>query len=30
MKFNLQSEFKPTGDQPKAIDQLVNNIKSCC
>ncbi|EKD23139.1 MAG: hypothetical protein ACD_83C00036G0002, partial [uncultured bacterium] len=28
MKFNLQSEFKPTGDQPKAIDQLVNNIKS--
>jgi len=26
MKFKIQSEFKPTGDQPKAIDQLVKGI----
>lgn len=26
MKFNLQSEFKPTGDQPKAIKSLVEGI----
>ncbi len=26
MKFNLQSQFKPTGDQPKAIEQLTNGI----
>ena len=27
-KFILKSEFKPTGDQPKAIDELVNGFKS--
>ena len=26
MKFNIQSEFKPTGDQPGAIKQLVDGI----
>ncbi|WP_167597382.1 excinuclease ABC subunit UvrB [Leeuwenhoekiella sp. ZYFB001] len=26
MKFNIQSEFKPTGDQPSAIEQLVEGI----
>lgn len=26
MKFNLSSEFKPTGDQPKAIQELVEGI----
>lgn len=26
MKFKVQSEFKPTGDQPQAIKQLVNGI----
>ncbi len=26
MKFKLQSEFKPTGDQPKAIKELVSGI----
>jgi excinuclease ABC subunit B len=26
MKFTLQSEFKPTGDQPEAIESLINNI----
>ncbi len=25
--FKLQSSFKPTGDQPEAIDQLVHNIR---
>ena len=24
--FNLVSEYKPTGDQPRAIDYLVNGI----
>jgi excinuclease ABC subunit B len=28
LKFNLQSDYKPTGDQPKAIEQLVKAIKS--
>lgn len=28
MQFKLQAEFKPTGDQPKAIDQLVKNLKN--
>ena len=28
MKFNVVSEFKPTGDQPNAIKQLVNGIKT--
>jgi excinuclease ABC subunit B len=27
MKFKLVSEFKPTGDQPQAIEKLVNNLK---
>jgi len=27
MKFNLQSNFKPSGDQPQAIEELVNGIK---
>jgi len=26
MKFKLVSKYKPTGDQPEAIEQLVNNI----
>src|SRR5690348_17455962 len=26
-KFNLQSPFQPTGDQPAAIDKIVSNIK---
>lgn len=28
MKFNLQSEFKPTGDQPKAIKSLVEGLNN--
>ena len=28
MKFNIVSDFKPTGDQPKAIKQLVEGINS--
>ncbi|WP_298497243.1 excinuclease ABC subunit UvrB [uncultured Algibacter sp.] len=28
MQFKIESEFKPTGDQPKAIKQLVNGINS--
>ncbi len=28
MKFKLESEFKPTGDQPEAIRQLINGIES--
>jgi excinuclease ABC subunit B len=28
MKFNLKSDFKPTGDQPQAIDKLVKGIQS--
>ena len=27
MPFSITSEFKPTGDQPQAIDQLVDGIK---
>lgn len=27
LKFNLVSEFKPTGDQPEAIAQLVEGLK---
>jgi len=27
-KFKLVSEFKPTGDQPKAIEKLVKNLKA--
>ena len=25
--FDLQSKFQPTGDQPKAIEYLVDGIK---
>jgi len=28
MKFKLESDFKPTGDQPAAIKQLVDGIES--
>ncbi len=28
MPFQLQSEFKPTGDQPQAIEQLVQGIEA--
>jgi excinuclease ABC subunit B len=28
MNFELKSKFKPTGDQPKAIKQLADNLKS--
>ncbi len=28
MKFNLKSIYKPTGDQPQAIDQLVKGIEA--
>jgi len=28
MRFKVQSEFKPTGDQPQAIKQLVNGINT--
>jgi excinuclease ABC subunit B len=27
MKFKIKSKFKPTGDQPQAISQLVNGIE---
>ncbi len=27
MSFNLQSSFKPTGDQPQAINQLTNGVQ---
>ncbi|REC43798.1 excinuclease ABC subunit UvrB [Chryseobacterium pennipullorum] len=27
MNFNLQSEYKPTGDQPQAIDKLTEGIE---
>ena len=27
MKFNLSADFKPTGDQPQAIEALVKGIK---
>ncbi|WP_373056798.1 excinuclease ABC subunit UvrB [Zunongwangia sp. H14] len=27
MKFRIESDYKPTGDQPQAIDQLVNGIR---
>jgi len=26
-KFRLKSEFKPAGDQPKAIESLVSGLK---
>ncbi len=28
MKFKLHSEFKPTGDQPQAIEELVSGFKA--
>ncbi len=27
-EFKIKSEFKPTGDQPKAIEELVDGVKS--
>ena len=27
MEFKLHSEYKPTGDQPEAIEKLVKGIK---
>ena len=27
MDFKLHSEYKPTGDQPKAIEELVEGFK---
>ena len=27
-KFNLVSEYKPTGDQPQAIEKLVQGLKN--
>lgn len=28
MKFQIESKFKPTGDQPKAIDTIVKNLEN--
>ena len=28
MDFKIQSDFKPTGDQPNAINQLTKGIES--
>lgn len=28
MNFELVSEFQPTGDQPKAISEIVNGFQS--
>ena len=28
MPFQLKSEYTPTGDQPKAIEQLVQGLKA--
>lgn len=28
MEFKLHSEYKPTGDQPQAIDDLINGFKA--
>src|SRR3989338_1093077 len=28
MDFKLISDFKPTGDQPQAIEKLTNNLKT--
>ncbi len=28
MDFKIESEYKPTGDQPKAIDELVEGLKN--
>lgn len=27
MRFTIKSDYKPTGDQPQAISQLVGGIK---
>lgn len=27
MKFKIHSDYKPTGDQPQAIDKLAEGIK---
>ena len=26
IEFNLQTDFEPSGDQPEAIDELINGI----
>ena len=28
MRFKISSDFKPTGDQPKAINELIGGIES--
>ena len=28
MDFKITSQYQPTGDQPQAIEQLVNGVKS--
>ncbi len=28
MLFDLKSDFLPTGDQPQAIDKILNNFKN--
>ncbi len=28
MEFKLNAKYKPTGDQPQAIDQIVDNFNS--
>jgi excinuclease ABC subunit B len=28
MKFKIKSEFSPTGDQPQAINQLVESLNT--
>ena len=28
MKFEINSKYKPTGDQPKAIEGIVNNFNN--
>ena len=28
MEFKLHSEFSPTGDQPKAIEKIVENLEN--
>lgn len=30
MRFNIQSSFRPTGDQPEAIRQLVEGVRAGC
>ena len=28
MEFNLHAPYQPTGDQPEAIEQLVEGVKA--